>query len=144
MDNLATKSLVPLPGARWYALNLLAELDSEGEYYIDRQAGLLYFMPPAGEGKLADGVRGAFVSHEDNALHLRGVEYVSLEKLAVSHSRLSGINASAVSHVSSEAPTSRDASHDGASHRFITRACCATRSGLETASSPTQAATAST
>ena len=99
---------MPLPGARWYALNLLAELDSQGEYYIDRQAGLLYFMPPAaaGEGKLTDGVRGAFLSQEDNALHLRGVEYVSLENLAVSHSRLSGINASAVSHVSSDAPAS--------------------------------------
>ena len=134
VDNLATPSLVPLPGARWYALNLLAELDSEGEYYIDRQAGLLFFMPPAGESKLADGVRGAFVSHQDNALHLRGVEYVSLEKLAVSHSRLSGINASAVSHVSSDAPTSRDVSH----------ACFANRSGCATASSPTQGATAST
>lgn len=32
---------------RYFALNLLEELDQPGEYYIDRAAGLLYFLPPA-------------------------------------------------------------------------------------------------
>jgi hypothetical protein len=32
---------------RYYALNVLEELDSPGEYYIDRNAGVLYFWPPA-------------------------------------------------------------------------------------------------
>jgi len=32
--------------ARWYALNLLSELDQPGEFYLDRQGGLLYFWPP--------------------------------------------------------------------------------------------------
>jgi hypothetical protein len=32
---------------RYYALNLLEELDSPGEYFIDGTAGLLYFWPPA-------------------------------------------------------------------------------------------------
>ncbi len=31
---------------RFYALNLLEELDSPGEYFIDRSASLLYFWPP--------------------------------------------------------------------------------------------------
>jgi hypothetical protein len=31
---------------RYYALNLLEELDRPGEYYIDRQAGRLYVWPP--------------------------------------------------------------------------------------------------
>ncbi len=31
---------------RWYVTNVLAELDSPGEYYIDRTEGLLYFWPP--------------------------------------------------------------------------------------------------
>jgi hypothetical protein len=31
---------------RWYAFNLLEEIDQPGEYYIDRKAGILYFMPP--------------------------------------------------------------------------------------------------
>jgi hypothetical protein len=32
---------------RYYALNLLEELDSPGEYFIDAKAGLLHFWPPA-------------------------------------------------------------------------------------------------
>jgi len=31
---------------RWYAFNLLEEIDAPGEYYIDRKAGMLYFYPP--------------------------------------------------------------------------------------------------
>ncbi len=31
----------------YYAFNLLAELDVPGEYYLDREAGILYFWPPA-------------------------------------------------------------------------------------------------
>lgn len=34
-------------GCRYYAFNLLAELDAPGEYYIDRKSGQLYFYPPA-------------------------------------------------------------------------------------------------
>jgi homoserine acetyltransferase len=35
------------PGKRYFALNLLEELDAPGEWYLDRQSGLLYFWPPA-------------------------------------------------------------------------------------------------
>ena len=31
---------------RWYGVNILSELDTAGEYYIDREKGILYFMPP--------------------------------------------------------------------------------------------------
>ena len=34
-------------GQPWYAENLLEELTVPGEYYIDRSAGVLYFLPPA-------------------------------------------------------------------------------------------------
>jgi len=34
-------------GQRFYFLNVLEELDQPGEYYLDRNAGVLYFWPPA-------------------------------------------------------------------------------------------------
>lgn len=34
------------PFGRWYALNVPEELDTVGEYYIDRSRGILYFYPP--------------------------------------------------------------------------------------------------
>lgn len=34
-------------GQRFYAFNVLAELDSPGEWYLDRQNKLLYFWPPS-------------------------------------------------------------------------------------------------
>ena len=33
-------------GGRWFGYNLLCELDSPGEYYVDRLRGRLYFWPP--------------------------------------------------------------------------------------------------
>lgn len=33
-------------GQRWMALNLLEELDQPGEWYLDRDAGMLYLWPP--------------------------------------------------------------------------------------------------
>jgi hypothetical protein len=35
------------PGRRYYALNLLEELDTPDEYYLNRKTGILYFWPPA-------------------------------------------------------------------------------------------------
>lgn len=37
--------------ARWYAYNLLSELDQPGEYYLDRAAKHLYFWPPRPDGR---------------------------------------------------------------------------------------------
>lgn len=34
------------PGDRYYVRNLLEELDSPGEWYLDKQSGVLYFWPP--------------------------------------------------------------------------------------------------
>ena len=34
-------------GKWYYALNLLSELDQPGEWYLDRERGILYFWPPA-------------------------------------------------------------------------------------------------
>jgi hypothetical protein len=52
---LRTAKIKPVYGitpgpARWYAFNLLAELDQPGEYWIDRANGVLYFLPPPAGG----------------------------------------------------------------------------------------------
>lgn len=33
------------PYQRWYGVNIMAELDEPGEYYINRKKGILYFIP---------------------------------------------------------------------------------------------------
>ena len=44
----AARSFLRLPQGRWfYAFNLLPELDSPGEWYLDRERAMLYFWPPA-------------------------------------------------------------------------------------------------
>lgn len=35
----------------YYALNLLEEIDRPGEYFLDRQSGILYFYPPIGSAR---------------------------------------------------------------------------------------------
>ena len=43
------------PGDRYYVRNLLEELDTPGEWYLDRKTETLYFWPPAragGQGRL--------------------------------------------------------------------------------------------
>ena len=38
-------------GQRYYAINLLSEIDMPGEWYLDRENGILYFYPPSDPGK---------------------------------------------------------------------------------------------
>lgn len=38
-------------GRRYYAFNILEELDQPGEWYLDRKTGILYFWPPKPIGK---------------------------------------------------------------------------------------------
>jgi hypothetical protein len=59
-------------GQRFYFLNVLEELDSPGEYYIDRSHGILYFWPPA---VLTDG--SAVISTADQLVTLTSVSNVA-------------------------------------------------------------------
>jgi hypothetical protein len=61
-------------GQWFYGLNILAELDTPGEWYLDREKGILYFWPPAPIEKGC-----AIVSVSDTLLSLTGVEHVTFQ-----------------------------------------------------------------
>lgn len=74
-------------GKRYYALNILEELDEPGEWYLDRKTGVLYFWPPAplNAGK-------AYVSIlEGPIMFLENVSYVTLRGLTFEVTRGTGM-----------------------------------------------------
>jgi len=81
-------------GARWYALNVLAELDRPGEFYVDRDKGLLYFWPPRpiSEGK-------AVVSVADQLLTMADVSHVTFRGIIFEVCRATAIKVTGGSHV---------------------------------------------
>jgi hypothetical protein len=56
-------------GQWFYAYNILAELDTPGEWYLDREKGILYFWPPAtfGKGTAVVSVLPTFVTMKDTS-----------------------------------------------------------------------------
>ena len=86
------------PGNRFYAHNLLEELDAPGEWYVDRKTGVLYFWPPAplAENKAYVSVIHTLVSMKD-ASHVtfRGFTFEGCRGTAVvvrggTHNRVAG------------------------------------------------------
>jgi hypothetical protein len=85
-----TLSLAPKPGrsydlrkGQWfYAENVLPELDRPGEWYLDRDTGLLYFWPPA---PLSAGK--AVVSVVRDLFQLNDVSHVSFRRLLIEAGR---------------------------------------------------------
>ncbi|NLY00460.1 MAG: hypothetical protein GXY83_30565 [Rhodopirellula sp.] len=65
-------------GQWFYAFNLLSEIDSPGEWYLDREAGVLYFWPPGpiDEGQPTLSVASGLVTLK-NASHvtIRGITF---------------------------------------------------------------------
>lgn len=70
-------------GQRYYYQNILEELDAPGEWYLDRDQGLLYFWPPSpiekGEAMVSV-VEGAMIQ-------LRSVDYVTVDGIEFTASR---------------------------------------------------------
>ena len=73
------------PGrARWYAFNLLSELDEPGEYYLDRDNGRLYFWPPEEEGRAVLSQSQGFIRAEDlSHVTFRGFVFEACRATAV-------------------------------------------------------------
>jgi hypothetical protein len=74
-------------GQWFYAFNVLAELDVPGEWYLDRENGILYFWPPAPieEGQVV-------VSVADTLVTMRNVSHITFSGLTLEASRGTAIN----------------------------------------------------
>jgi len=80
-------------GQRYYALNVLAELDQPGEWYLDRQQGVLYFLPPApmDQGKaVLSGLSHLFVLKDCSWVTLRDFVLEATRSTAVTISSGTG------------------------------------------------------
>lgn len=81
------------PGNRYYALNILEELDEPGEWYLDRAKGILYFWPPApiNKGK-------AFVSVLNTIISMHDVSYVTFSGITIEYCRGTAVEVQGGSH----------------------------------------------
>jgi len=82
-------------GKRFYAFNLLEELDSPGEWYLDRTSGILYVYPayPLDQAKLR------WSSMTAPILSITRTEHVAFERLVLEESRGSGIQMNQPVHI---------------------------------------------
>lgn len=73
-------------GQWFYAMNILAELDTPGEWYLDRETGILYFWPPTpiDQGQ-------AVVSVSDTLINLTGVSHVIIQEIIMETCRETAI-----------------------------------------------------
>lgn len=74
-------------GARFYAFNLLEEIDMPGEYYLDRQTGILYLYPPVELG----GADIKFSLLEDHLIHIDGANYVTIKGVKMTAARSTAV-----------------------------------------------------
>jgi len=69
-------------GQRFYALNILAEVDKPGEWYLDRKSAILYFWPPT---EIASSE--VILSMLEMVISMTDASYVTLEGLTIGFSR---------------------------------------------------------
>ena len=74
-------------GMRFYAVNALAELDSPGEWYLDRETGLLYLWPPEPTAQ----AHIVFSLVEAPLVLLKDASHVLLRDLTIEATRGSGV-----------------------------------------------------
>ena len=76
-------------GFRYYGVNLLCELDSPGEYYIDRRSGKLYWFPPEDYDGKEEVTLSLFSGKE--MMHLSDCEHVTIKGISFVGGRESAV-----------------------------------------------------
>jgi len=61
-------------GQWFYGFNLLSEIDEPGEYYLDREVGLLYFYPPSDIEN-----SNTYVSLNKNIINMNNVSFLTIK-----------------------------------------------------------------
>ena len=84
-------------GQWYYAYNLLSEIDTPGEWYLDRETGILYFWPP---GPVDNGQ--ALVSVIDSHLEISNCEHLRFEGIAFEVARETAVHISDCRNVTIE------------------------------------------
>lgn len=74
-------------GGRFYVFNLLEEIDSPGEYFLDRENGKLYIYPP--KDLAAADIKFSIL--EDNLIQINGANYNMFENLNITAARNSAV-----------------------------------------------------
>lgn len=72
---------------RFYVMNLMEEIDMPGEYYLDRENGLLYLYPP----KDLAGADIKFSLLENDLIHIEGAEHITFKGLIMTAMRSSAV-----------------------------------------------------
>lgn len=80
--SLSANTSYPLvSGRRFYLQNIASELDAPGEWYYDRAAASIDFIPPPGVTPT-----DIVVSAQSNLLQIKGANYLSFDTLSLRHS----------------------------------------------------------
>ena len=77
-----------VPGSTYYVFNVLEELDFPGEWYLDRESGMLYFYPP---DKMDDTATITISLSTKDIITVSGAEYVNFEGLSIRGTRGNGM-----------------------------------------------------
>lgn len=68
------------PGKRWYALNLIEELDMPGEYYVESDNGMLYFWPPSDISN-AELIVSVLGENGEGIVNMSGADYITFRDM---------------------------------------------------------------